>query len=401
MKKLLLLGGSRYLIPAIKAAHALGVYVITCDYLPDNIAHQYSDEYHNISIIDQDAVLKLAKALKVDGIMSYATDPGVVSAAYAAEKLGLPGNPYKSVKILQDKGLFRQFLADHGFQVPAAKSFTTYEDAVKNIGFFTFPIIVKPVDSSGSKGVTRVNELSGLASAVQYAKKNSLSGRFIIEEFVEKEGASSDTDAFTVNGELACCSFNDQWFDLKSANPYTPAAYFWPATMPLKSQNELRSELQRLISLLHMKTSIYNIETRVGKDGKPYIMEVTPRAGGNRLAEVLKYASGQDLISASIKGALGIEIQPLSDPQYNGWWGECILHSNTEGTFKKLIISKEIKKYVVELDLWVKEGDDIHLFTGANEAIGTIIFRCKSQEQLLHLLEHINEYVNVCTYQSR
>ena len=122
MKKLLLLGGSRYLLPAIKAAHELGVYVITCDYLPDNVALRFSDEYRNVSIIDKEAVLELARSLNIDGIMSYATDPGVVTAAYVAEQLGLPTSPYNSVKILQDKGLFRKFLTDHGFNVPVARS---------------------------------------------------------------------------------------------------------------------------------------------------------------------------------------------------------------------------------------------------------------------------------------
>lgn len=85
-KKLLLLGGLRYLIPVIEAAHKEGYYVITCDYLPDNIAHKYSDEYHNVSIIDKEAVLKLAQELQIDGIMSFAVDPGVVTAAYVQER---------------------------------------------------------------------------------------------------------------------------------------------------------------------------------------------------------------------------------------------------------------------------------------------------------------------------
>ena len=111
MKKLLLLGGSNYLLPVIREAHALGLYVITCDYLPDNIAHRYSDEYRNISILDKDAVLDMARELDVSGVMSFACDPGVVTAAYVAEKLGLPfQGPYESVAILQDKGRFRQFL---------------------------------------------------------------------------------------------------------------------------------------------------------------------------------------------------------------------------------------------------------------------------------------------------
>ena len=101
------------MLPVIKAAHELGHHVITCDYLPDNIAHRYSDEYCNVSIIEKDAVLEAAKRLKIDGVMSFACDPGVVTAAYVAEKLGLPNvGPYESVAILQDKGRFRSFLRE-------------------------------------------------------------------------------------------------------------------------------------------------------------------------------------------------------------------------------------------------------------------------------------------------
>ncbi|WP_317346725.1 ATP-grasp domain-containing protein [Blautia argi] len=396
MKKLLLLGGSKYLLPAIKAAHELGVYVITCDYLPDNIAHQYSDEYHNVSIVDKEAVLDLARTLEIDGIMSYATDPGVIVAAYVAEKLGLPGCPYESVRILQNKGLFRSFLKKHNFNVPTAKSFSTLEQAMRHVDDFQWPVIVKPVDSAGSKGVTRVDEISKLPEAVCYAKEYSLTDTFIIEEFIEKTGASTDTDSFSVNGELVFCSFNDQWFDPIAANPYTPSAYLWPCTMSVEAQKELRNELQRLMKLLNMTTTIYNIETRLGKDGKPYIMEMTPRAGGNRLSEVLKYACGQDLVIAAVKGALGMEVQPLTDPIYDGWWGECILHSNEEGIYHKLNIAESLQRRIIELDLWVKEGEQVHSFTGANEAIGTIIIRCESSEELHKYIEHIDEYVRVC-----
>ena len=108
MKKLMLLGGSRYLLPVIEAAHKLGCYVITCDYLPDNYAHKYADEYCNVSIIDKEAVLEAAQRLQIDGIMSFACDPGVVTAAYVAEKMGFPFQcSYESACILQDKGLFR------------------------------------------------------------------------------------------------------------------------------------------------------------------------------------------------------------------------------------------------------------------------------------------------------
>ena len=118
MKKLLLLGGAHYLLPVIREAHALGIYVITCDYLPDNAAHKYADEYRNVSIIDKDAVLQTARELQIDGVMSFACDPGVTTAAYVAEQMGLPfAGSYHAVSILQDKGRFRAFLRDNGFIV--------------------------------------------------------------------------------------------------------------------------------------------------------------------------------------------------------------------------------------------------------------------------------------------
>ncbi|MDD7764878.1 MAG: ATP-grasp domain-containing protein [Peptoniphilaceae bacterium] len=395
MKKLLLLGGSSYLIPAIKSAQDLGVYVITCDYLPDNIAHKYSDEYHNVSIVDKEAVLKLAKELKVDGVMSFATDPGVVVASYVATELGLPTSPYKSIEILQNKGKFRKFLEENNFNVPKSETYKTYDEAVKNIEKFEFPIIVKPVDSAGSKGVTRVDDLKTFKSAFEYALKYSVSGEVIVEEFIEKSGFSTDTDSFSVDGELVFCSFNNQWFDEKADNPYTPSAYTWPSTMDIKMQNELESELQRLIKLLNMKSSIYNIETRIGKNGKSYIMECTPRAGGNRLAEILKLATGQDIITASVKASLGMEIDRLTKPKYNGFWGELILHSNESGVFQELIINENVKDSIVEVDLWISKGDFVKSFTGANETVGTVIINCKTKEELERIIKNSQELIKV------
>ena len=174
-KKIMLLGGLRYLLPVIKAAHEQGYYVITCDYLPNNIAHQFSDEYCNVSIIDKEAVLAVAKEKNIDGIISFAVDPGVVTAAYVQQQMGLPSfGPYESVCILQNKDLFRAFLTKNGFNVPKAKSYSSVESALADIEFFSLPMIVKPTDSAGSKGVTRVDDYDDIQSALECAMKYSI-----------------------------------------------------------------------------------------------------------------------------------------------------------------------------------------------------------------------------------
>ena len=380
-KKLMLLGGLRYLLPVIESAHKLGYYVITCDYLPDNIAHKYSDEYHNVSIIDKEAVLALAKELQIDGIMSFAVDPGVVTAAYVQEQMGLPAfGPYESVCILQNKDRFRNFLTQHGFNVPKAKGFASIEEAMAEKYWYPWPVIVKPTDSAGSKGVTRVDRLEDLRPALEVAFAHSLSKRVIVEEFIEKAGCSSDTDSFSVDGELKFVSFSAQRFDEHAPNPYTPSAYSWPSTMTAEQEAELTSEIQRLLKLLGMRTSIYNIETRVGTNGKPYIMEVSPRGGGNRLAEMLRFATGVDLITNAVRAAVGDEVVAVEQKPYNGHWAEVILHADKDGHFFSLDMDSMFKeKHVKQIDLWVKKGDKVSAFRGANDAFGTLVLQFNTE----------------------
>lgn len=329
--------------------------------------------------------------------MSFACDPGVETMAYVCEQLGLPCvGSYQSVLTLQDKSLFRQFLTDNGFNVPKAKGYSDIDEAIADKDEFRWPVIVKPVDSAGSKGVTRVDDVSKLREAAEFAIKFSKTKRFIVEEFIQQKGCSSDTDSFSVNGELVFSSFANQRFDKNASNPYTPSAYSWPSGMPSDIQAELRSELQRLIKLLGLKTSIYNIETRQGTDGKPYIMEMSPRGGGNRLSEMLRYASGTDLIINAVRAAVGDEIQGIGgDPAYDGCWAEVILHADNDGVFDKLWIEPSIESCVVERDLWVEAGDEIKGFTGANEAVGTLVLRFETADKLEEVMNNISEYVKI------
>lgn len=396
-KKLMLLGGIRYLLPVIKAAHEQGYFVITADYIPDNIAHKYSDEYVNVSIIDKEAVLKVAQEKQIDGIMSFGVDPGVVSASYVQNKMGLPSfGPFESVEILQNKDMFRAFLANNGFNVPQAKGFDSIEAAMNEMYWYPWPVIVKPTDAAGSKGVTRVDRPEDLKPALEYAMEHSISGHIIVEEFIEKDGCSSDTDSMSVDGKLVFTSFCAQRFDVNATNPYTPAAYSWPSTFTTEQEDYLKSEIQRLITLLGLKTVVYNIETRIGTNGKPYIMELTPRGGGNRLCEMLRYATGIDMITAITRAIVGDPIlEPIEQKPYNGHWAEIILHSDKSGVFDHLEISKDLPAEIIEEDLWVKQGEKVESFEGANNAIGTLVLKFKTAEELEKAITHQHEWLKV------
>lgn len=398
MKKLMILGGSRYVVPLISIAHKLGIYVITADYLPDNTAHKYSDEYVNVSIIEKDKVLQAAQERKIDGIVSFACDPGVVSAAYVAEKLGLPFQcSYEATCILQDKGLFREFLTDNGFNCPKAKRYEDKTAPLDDIDFFNWPVIVKPTDSAGSKGVTKVDKPEDLPEAIDIALGGAHNGAFVIEDFLTFEGYHSSTDPFTVDGELKFATYSDQLFDPEADNPYTPAYIIWPSTMKQEYQDELTKEIQRLMKLLDMKTGIYNIETCVA-NGKPFIMEVSPRGGGCKIAELQTLAYGIDLIEAEVKKAVGIPIDEIKQTECDGYWCEMIVHARPgqSGILKSVNVDCEIaEKHLRVTDLSVHEGDYVRPFTGANMALGDMFFRFDSRDELDDIMSKQTEWLHI------
>lgn len=395
MKKLLILGGDHFTLPVVEAAHKQGYYVITCDYLPDNVAHKVSDEYVNFSTTDKKGILEWARGKKIDGIVTF-TDSGVVTTAYVQHHLGLPQiGPLESVEILQNKARFRQFLTDNDFNVPKAKGFSRKEDALTSTDFFALPVIVKPVDAAGSKGVTKVSDWSKLEAAVDWAIKFSFSGDFIIESFIEKKGCSSDSDCFSVDGNFKFMSYSAQRFDTKVAGEYAPAAYSWPSTLGKEAEEELTNELQRLITLLGMKTTVYNVETRVGTDGKPYIMEISPRGGGNRLSEMMRYATGVDMITCAVRAAVGDPVYDIEQKPLNGYWAEIIVHAEKTGILDSIDVDCKYEPNVIEKDFWAKKGDSVNEFQAARDAIGTLVIRFDNAEELEYVITHQSEWLHV------
>ena len=341
-----------------------------------------------------EAVLELAKRLRIDVIMSFACDPGVVTAAYVAEKLGIPSTgPYDSVALLQDKGRFRDFLRRNGFRVPSSKSYERKEEAMGDA--FTFPVIVKPVDSAGSKGVSRADSMEELSAAIDKALTFTRCHRFIIEDFIQQKGFASDTECFSVDGELRFVTWNNQYFDAQADNPYTPAGFTWPSTMEERHQRELTAELQRLLRLLHMGSTVYNVEARVGTDDKPYLMEVSPRGGGNRLCEMVQFTTGAPLIRNAVKAALGMELEPMEGPHYSGHWSYIALHSYESGLFRGLELDEGARAALRDEDLWVRTGDRVEAFSGANKTIGTLVFDWPSQEERDRRMGNIPAWLKV------
>lgn len=395
MKKILLLGGANTQIPSILTAKKMGYYTITCDYLPDNPGHKFADEYHNVSTTDKEAVLALAKELQIDGILAYATDVAAATAAYVSEAMGFPTSPYKSVDILTNKDKFRAFLEENGFCTPRARGYSSVEEAKKDLENFKFPVMVKPVDSAGSKGVARMDDAGQLEELVENALQYSRCKRFIIEEYVEKYRYQIAGDGFSVDGKLVFRCFANEHFSNKAASPYVPIGESFPYDMPKEVHEKVHAEIQRLLTLLDMKTQAYNFDIRIDKDYNVYLMEVGPRNGGNMIAQVIEKATGIPFVEYMLKAAMGEDCSDLKMVKPEGFWSCYILHTLKEGNFKRIQYTDEIKKNIVEEHIHVKEGEKLIPFTGSNGTVGVLILKYDSMEEMLHKMDNMYDYITV------
>lgn len=396
MKKLLILGAMEMHVPLIKRAKEMGNYVITVDYIPENPGHKLADEAYYDSTTDLDAVLKLSKKLNIDGIMTYNSDPAAPTAAYVAEKLGLPGNPYQSVKIMSEKNLFRDFLISNGLNAPKFGNYLNIEDALCHINDFSFPMIIKPVDSSGSKGVTVVNNVNDVQNAIECALEKSRSKKFIIEEYIEPVGKQLHGDGFVQNGKIVFLHLGDHHFD-STINNLVPYSTTYPTEHPVEIVNACKNQIQDFMSKVGFKNGGFNVELRISnKDNKPYIIDIGARNGGNFTPKVIEYGSGFNFLDRAIKIALGESIDDIKmTDKVSDFVSYLILHSDKNGVLNNIVLDKMIEDRIIEKHIYLKSGDKVETFLGANAALGVLIMKYESREVMDEIVENFHNLYKV------
>lgn len=384
-------------MPPLRYAREQGHYVITCDYLPDNPGHKFADEWHNVSTTDKDAVLTLAQQVKIDGIVAYASDPAAPTAAYVAEQMGLPGNPYQSVLTLARKDLFRAFLKKHGFNVPRSQSFYDREQARVWLGEIGTPAFIKPVDSSGSKGVTKLTDAGRFDEAFDHALTYSREKMVVVEQQIVRSRYQVAGDGFVVDGKLAFRCWADEHFD-EFCNGLVPIGQTFPTSHPTAWLEVAHAESQRLLRLLGMKTGALNFDYVFTEDGQFYFLELGPRNGGCLIPEVIRYATGMDLIKHTVDAALGLSCDSLHMQPAQGYWSSYMVHAIEDGIFKELWLSDRIKPKIVEQDIYVKVGQKVNKYLGSNDTLGTMILKFDSMDEMLDMVDHMERDICVLTH---
>lgn len=398
MRKLLMLGGSESQIVAIDRARELGYYTVLCDYLPDNPGRFHADKFYQVSTTDKDAVLRVAREEVVDGVVAYGSDPAAPTAAYVAERLGLPGIPYETAKSFCEKHLFRDFLCRKGFSVPEHWS-VRVEDTADELGEIpdsSYPLIVKPTDSSGSKGVTVVTRREDLPKALQDAACFSRNGVLEIEQFIVAcHPGVVEGEIFVYDGKVVSWGLMNCLRDEK-VNPLLPAGYRHPLDLAPDQVAQVRREVQRLVDAGDIRAGAMNIEMMLTEDGRLFFLDAGPRNGGNMLPAFFSRISGDDLVEGTLRVAMGEPWQYTQfDGETDGAWYMHVLHSREGGRFEHVEYSEAVRQALVFEKVYVTPGEEVFPFLTSDKLLGILMMHFESEPELRNVIKNIDQHIRV------
>lgn len=392
----MLLGGSAQQVPAILKAKNKGYYTVLIDYLPDNPGRLVADKWYSESTTDTEALLKIAKEEKIDGILAYASDPAAIPAAIVANKLGLPGNPLESIKILGLKYLFRKFLKDNGFACPEFRIIDLGKDTspLEKLMGIKYPCVVKPTDSSGSKGVRVVNSMTEVEDAIRNASAYSRNKILIVEEFIERGHKDIIGGDIVVEGGKIAILGSMTAIRGDEGKSVIPVGEKFPDNLNKETRERIKNELNRLIDLLKLESGQFNIEIIIGTQGEIFFLEVGPRAGGNMIPIQLSDVFATDLITCNVDFAMGESCDINTDPS-QGVYVTYVIHSKKEGKFVGIKIDKSLLPFIYRREIYKEKGDRIEYFDGASKAVGILFFKFRDEKEYELMFEGIDEHIEV------
>ena len=386
-KKLLLAGGGYADIPLIRSAQELGYYVISSGNRPDELGHEVADEYRAADFSDPEAMLALAKDLEIDAICPCCNDFSAISSAFVAEQLGLPGHDsYETTRLIHHKDSYRKFAIENGIPTPRASGFDDIESALSRIDDLRFPLIVKPIDLTGGKGITKINAKHEAPAALEQAFAISRSGRVVIEEFID--GSRHGFSAFIVDGNVVFHFSDNEYYYL---NQYLVSAASTPTTVPASAVQNLVDQSEKISRLLALETGIFHVQFILHND-EPVIVEICRRPPGDLYIKLVEHATGIDYPSWIVKAFCGLDCSDLKQAGVDGFYLRHCIMASQAGVLESVEIDPAIEGNIIDRMMWWQPGDriDNHLvakfgivflkFASLNE----LLIKSEAMQNLIH-----------------
>lgn len=391
MKKVLIIGAGFLQDFVIQKAKAIGYDVYTLDMDPNAIGFQHADHHAIISIVDEKACLEYARKEKIDGVLTAATDYGVLTTSFIAQEMGLPGLKYDVAKIIKNKYMVRKALFEHHVddtEQAYAVDANTDLGAIKNK--IQYPVMVKPCDGSGSRAASRVDESSELASACQLAMNSSMTHRAVIESFIN--GNEYGADSIVVNGEIHVLAIMKKWM----TNPpyYAELGHGIPCGLSKDVEARAKECVHKAIRALGINHGSVNMDMLITKEGKIHIVDVGARMGGNLIcSHVIPLGTGIDYMKATIQNAVGDPVD-LSEKEHC-----CVatrLLAFSGGIVCHIPLTEEIEqKFHVEIQHHLTLGQKVNEYHTNLDGCGYIIANAKTveiaQENAMKVWKYYNQ----------
>lgn len=355
MKKLLIAGGSHADIPLIQAAKQLGYHVTTSGNRSQDLGHRFSDAFEPCDYSDPQAVLAVAKKIGAESLCACCNDFSALSCAYAAKELGLPGHDDpKTAEIIHHKDQWRAFAHEHDIPSPQAIGCSSMEEVKAAILKLRLPLIVKPVDLTGGKGIQRADTVEDTFKAAETAFAISKAKRIVVEEFIT--GTRHGFTCILRDGRVAFHFADDEMYHLSQ---YLVSAACTPTSCPQSSIETLIEHSERIAGLLDLVDGIFHVQFIQHEDGKPVIIEICRRAPGDLYIELVRYATGAPYAEWIVRAAAGLELSDVFYmPSARCVTRHCLMADHT-GTFEGFDFDPAVESRIMNRLIWAKEGDKV------------------------------------------
>lgn len=388
MKKVLITGGSHAEVPLIDEAKKMGFYVITTGNNVDGLGHQKADQYRKGDFSDKEFVYHLAWKENVDAIISGCNDFAYLSTAYACERLNLPGHDsYEVAKLIHHKNKFRTITHSLGILTPKLYECKSMEECLLISRKLEYPIVLKPIDLTGGKGVKLCYSLADIKEAFLEAKKLTREERVILEEYIQ--GTNHGATMLLKNRKVRFCFCDNEQYYL---NSYLVSGACFPSDVPECSIVQLIGDVERMASHLQLVDGLFHVQFIVDSEQRAIMIDPCRRTPGDLYVKLVEYATEINYAREIVKAEIGFEIEEAYVSSFHYIARECVM-TDRSGIFSEIELSETIRNKLIDTCIWAKKGEKIENYL--TYKAGIVFLECKDRRELYEMVNDFHGLVKI------
>lgn len=387
--KLMILGAGTYQVPLIKQAKKMGHEVILISVQGNYPGFEYADKIYYEDTTNSEKVLEIAMAEEIDGICTTGTDVALPSIGKVVDRLGLCGASFDSALAASNKRIMKEKFISHNVRTAKFCQVTNLDETIQAFEDLEKPVIFKAVDSSGSRGIIKVEIENEIAEAFQNVMSVTKLDYFLVEEFIE--GNEFGAQAFVYNGIIGFVMPHGDTLHT-SQGISVPTGHFVPFELPEKVLKDIQIQLERCIKALELNNCAINADF-ILKDDKVYVLEIGARAGATCLPELVSTYYDMNFYEQMVKVALG-EKPEFKDDGIQPCYSDLII-SKKSGIIEEIVLPDLDDPNIIDVSFDYKVGDTVNQFKVGPDRIGQVIVKGKTLEEATSMIEKLMKEINV------